>query len=214
MWGTTSTAEPFKRAQLRVEINATDGDAGLQIDLDHEPWRSLQIEDPRGKTLLELTNRETLAGYGLTELFSESSEPPFTELPLDEWKLLFPAGEYVFSGTTIEGVEMRSVVVLSHDFPAGPEILSPEENAIVPPDALVAEWRPVEVPSVEIVAYQVVVVHESEPARSLQATVLPDIRRLAIPAEFLSVPGDYKLEVLAIARSGNQTLTEVPFQVG
>ena len=33
-----------------------------------------------------------------------------------------------------------------------------------------------------------------------------------IPAEFLA-PGTYKTEVLAIERSGNQTLTEVEFSV-
>ena len=77
----TATVE-FERAQMRVEINATDGDAGLQIDLDHEPWRSISVQDPHGKKILDVVNHGVLKGYGLTELFSESSEPPFEEFPL------------------------------------------------------------------------------------------------------------------------------------
>ena len=88
----------FKRAHMRVEINATDSDAGLQIDLDHEPWRSISVRDPNGRKILDVLNRGVLKGYGLTELFSESSEPPFDEFPLEEFKKLFPAGDYTFEG--------------------------------------------------------------------------------------------------------------------
>ena len=206
--------EPFKRAHLRIEINATDGDAGLQIDLDHEPWRSLRIQDPDGRTILDVTNRGVLEGYGLTELFSESSEPPFSELPLDEFTVLFPEGGYRFTGKTIDDVRMESVVTLTHDFPAGPEILAPTEDSEISPGELVAEWVPGRAAGAAVVAYQVVVVQEVEPSRSLMATVPANVNRLAIPAAFLSIAGDYKVEVLAISASGNQTLTEVPFTVG
>ncbi|MCA9811124.1 MAG: 2OG-Fe(II) oxygenase family protein, partial [Candidatus Dadabacteria bacterium] len=40
---------PFGDAEIRIEVNSTDGDAGLQIFLDGEPWRRVRIEDPRGK---------------------------------------------------------------------------------------------------------------------------------------------------------------------
>src|SRR5687767_14334065 len=72
-----SATVEFNRAQLRVEINATDGDGGLQIDLDHDPWRSLSLTRPDGQHIFEVHNRGVLQDLGLTELFSESSEPPF-----------------------------------------------------------------------------------------------------------------------------------------
>jgi hypothetical protein len=203
----------FKKAKLRVEINATDGDAGLQIDLDHEPWRWVRLQTPDGRMILDVQNRGVLEGYGLTELFSESSEPPFTEFPLDEFQKLFPAGTYIFTGEAVDGSQMRSTFTLTHDFPAGPEITAPEEEATVTGDQLVVEWVPGDQPaSVEIVAYQVLVVAEDESGREISMFLPADARSAAIPAEF-ALPGEYKVEVLAIETSGNQTLTEVPFTI-
>ena len=144
----------FKEARLRVEINSTDGDAGLQIDLDHEPWQSLRLETPDGRTILDVRNRGVLKGYGLTELFSESSEPPFTEFPLDEFESLFPEGTYTFTARTVDGTRVQSTFDLTHAFPAGPEILFPAEDAEVTDDTLVVEWDPGDQPTnVEIVEY-------------------------------------------------------------
>ena len=38
----------FSDARLKVEINATDGDAGLQIFLDGEAWNEVELVDPDG----------------------------------------------------------------------------------------------------------------------------------------------------------------------
>jgi hypothetical protein len=35
-------------ATMIVEVNATDGDAGLQVFLDGDPWRSMRISGPAG----------------------------------------------------------------------------------------------------------------------------------------------------------------------
>jgi hypothetical protein len=205
---------PFNRAQLRVEINSTDGDAGLQIDLDHDPWRSIRLVSPNGRVLVDVRNRGVLKGYGLTELFSESSEPPFTTFPLSEFRKLFPAGDYVLEGREIDGTPMRSTVTLSHDFPAGPEITAPEEDTNVGRGGLVVRWDAVTEPAgIDIVRYQVLVVDEQDPVHTLSLFLPARSRSVAIPREFLT-PGDYKTEVLAIEKSGNQTLTEITFSVG
>jgi hypothetical protein len=212
-WPNDSAIE-FKRAQLRVEVNATDGDAGLQIDLDNEPWDSVQLAAPDGRVLLDVRNRGVLRGYGLTELFSESSEPPFTELPLEEFQELFPEGEYVFSGRQIDGTKMRSTFTLTHDFPGGPDIVTPVEDAELGAADLVVEWEPGDNPEgVEIVAYRVLVVSEVDPVRTFAADLSPDTRQLPISAAFLEEPGEYKAEVVAIEAGGNQTVSEVPFFV-
>lgn len=204
----------FKRAVLRVEVNATDGDAGLQIDLDHEPWRSISVRAPDGREILEVEADGVLRDYGLTELFSESSEPPFSEFPLAEFKQLFPEGDYVFEGRTIDGTRMRNTFTLTHDFPAGPEITAPAADATVSPTDLVVRWQPVTQPAgVEIVRYQVLVISEDDPAHEFSATLPGDASSIAIPAEFLATAGTYKTEVLAIEASGNQTLSELSFAV-
>lgn len=107
-----------------------------------------------------------LRDYGLTELFSESSEPPFSEFPLSEFKALFPAGVYVFDRVQTDGTPMRSVVTLTHNFPDGPQITVPEDDSVVAPDELVVRWNAVSTPAgIQISRYQVLVVDESRNAR-------------------------------------------------
>jgi hypothetical protein len=67
-----------------------------------------------------------------------------------------------------------------------------------------------------VVAYQVLVVADTpaqgNPTRVLDVMLPGRATELPIPAAFLA-PGPYKTEVLAMERSGNQTLTEVAFTV-
>ena len=204
----------FKRAQLRVEVNSTDGDAGFQIDLDHEPWRSVTLRTPDGQKILDVINLGVLRGYGLTELFSESSEPPFTEFPLAQFKKLFPEGDYVLEGVAIDGTLMRSIATLTHDFPAGPKITAPIADSTVGADELVVRWKSVTRPAgIKIVAYEVLVVSDADPVRVFSVDLPANATSVSVPGEFL-LDGDYKVEVLAIEKSGNQTLSEIAFTVG
>jgi len=203
----------FADASLIVEVNATDGDAGLQVFLDAEPWKQVAIHRPDGQQLVDFRTAGPVDAYGLTELFSESSEPPFTEFPLESFKALFPAGQYAFSGTTIEGTALAGTATLSHDIPNGPEILAPEDGGRVDAGDAVVEWSPGTQPAgVDIVAYQVVVTREN-PLRVLEVDLPASVTSLTIPEEFLESRTEYGLEVLAIEASGNQTLTEIAFSV-
>jgi hypothetical protein len=209
-----TSAVRLAAATMIVEVNATDGDAGLQVFLDGEPWRSMSVTAPDGRTILDVTTRERLDGYGLTELFSESSEPPFDVFPLAKFKQLFPAGKYAFSGRTIAGARLTGAAPLSHDLPTGPRILEPAEGSTVSRNGVVARWRPgAKRPRVEIAGYRAIVTQEEPRLRVLSADLPASARRLEIPQSFFAVAGEYKLEVQAIERSGNQTLTEVSFHV-
>jgi hypothetical protein len=203
----------LKEATLIVEVNATDGDAGLQVFLDGDPWRSMQIVAPNGRTILDVGTRGRLQGYGLTELFSESSEPPFDVFPLEKFKALFPEGRYTFSGTTIEGRRLVGSARLSHDIPAGPKILAPADDTRVGRSGVVARWRAVPAAEARIVGYRAIVTQEEPRLRVLNVDLPASARRVEIPREFLQPRTEYKLEVQAIERSGNQTLTEVSFRV-
>jgi hypothetical protein len=203
---------PFADARLKIEVNATDGDAGLQVVLDGEPWKAVSLYNPAGRKLVDITAKGPLKNYGLTELFSESSEPSFDVFPLEEFKRLFPEGVYTFRGTTIDGTHLLSSARLSHDIPNGPRILRPRADAEVPRDQVVVAWKPVRTPGIDIVGYQVVVTRE-EPLRVLSVDLPARARRLPVPAEFLQPDTEYKAEVLAIEASGNQTLTEIAFTV-
>ena len=207
---------PLADATMIVEINATDGDAGLQVFLDGEAWNSMTMSGPDGRQstkLLEVNALGRLEGHGLTELFSESSEPPFDELPLEEFKKLFPEGRYSFEGTTVEGQRLVGKATLTHNFPEGPEITSPEEGSTVSPDAVVASWVPVDEPAgIEISGYRAIVSRE-DPLRVFSADLTADATSIAIPSEFFESGVEYKLEVQAVEEGGNQTLTEITFFV-
>jgi hypothetical protein len=207
----TRTTIPLDDATMIIEVNSTDGDAGLQVFLDGEPWRSIEVRSPDGRKILAVEAKRELRDHGLTELFSESNEPSFDELPLEEFLALFSEGEYRFSGTTVEGARLTGTATLSHDIPAGPVIVSPEDGAVVSPDALVVEWEPVTAPAgIDIAGYQVVVERE-DPLRVFQVTLPSTATSITVPAEFLEAATDYKVEVLAIEANGNQTITENAF---
>jgi hypothetical protein len=203
----------FSDARLKVEINATDGDAGLQLFLDGEPWNEVELLDPEGDVVVDVDVSGEARNFGLTELFSESSEPPFDEFPLAQFKQLFPEGTYTFRGTTIDGAPMTGSATLTHDFPDGPEILSPVAGSRVARDQVVVKWSRVTTPAgIDIAGYQVLLVQEEPVLRVFSADLPATATRLSIPAQFVQPRTEYKVEVLAIERGGNQTLTELTFR--
>jgi hypothetical protein len=58
----------FGVSDLFIETNATDGDTGLQLNLEGEKWGEIQIRDPEGQELLDVRGEGELGGLGLTEL--------------------------------------------------------------------------------------------------------------------------------------------------
>lgn len=211
--GAPSKTVRLDEATMIVEVNATDGDAGLQIFLDGEAWNRMTIEAPDGRRVLAINGRTRLRNWGLTELFSESSEPPFTKFPLSRFKKLWPEGTYRFEGTTIKGRTMKGKARLSHDIPKGPQITSPREGATVPDADLTASWTAASQPQgANIVGYQVVV-ESSDPVQIFSMDVPASVTSVTIPDEYLQRGTKYGLEVLAIEASGNQTLTAVEFSV-
>ena len=108
---------------------------------------------------------------------------------------------------------MTGTANLTHDFPDGPEILSPSADSRVPADQVVVQWAPVTTPAgIDIVGYQVLVVQETPELRVFSADLPASATKLSVPAEFVQPRTEYKVEVLAIEAGGNQTLTELTFR--
>jgi hypothetical protein len=205
---------PFSHAQVRIEVNATDGDSGLHVLLDAEAWKVVKIFDPKWRLIFEVEGGGSVRKTGLTELFFESAEPGFDELPLAEFLKRFPAGEYKFYGRTLEGDILYSTAILTHALPNGPVLLSPPEDSVQNPNNTVVAWQPVaDPPGSRITRYEVIVEDESsEPKRVLSAVVPATVTSMTIPSSFLLPGGEYKYEVVAIEESGNQTLSEAAFR--
>jgi hypothetical protein len=205
---------PFSDARIRIEVNATDQDSGLHVLLDAEGWKWVKIYDPRGRLVFYVLGGGGIRKTGLTELFFESAEPGFDELPLDEFLRRFPSGEYRFVGRTLEGDTLYSKATLSHALPDGPVLLTPAEDSVQDSNNTVVSWQPVaDPPGSRIVRYEVIVEDESvTPKRVLSATLPATATSMAIPSAFLLPGGEYKYEVLAIEEGGNQTLSEAAFR--
>jgi hypothetical protein len=205
-------------ARLKFEINATDGDGGVQLFLDAEQWRRISLFAPDGRRIFTAKPRGIMARQGGTELFLESAEPSFDELPLagllDRW----PAGKYKVRGRGLEGQRYVGTARLSHHLPDGPELVSPVEgDGRQDPDHTVVRWRGV--PPADgspIIAYQVLVVADGTglralPTRTLDVMMPPTATRLRVPKGFLQPGTEYEWEVLAIEKTGNQTLSASTF---
>ena len=98
-------------ARLKFEINATDHDGGIQVFLDADQWKRMSIFDPDGGGLTSLTDG-IMAKQGGTELFIESAEPTFDELPLDKLLRRWPAGRYEFRGIGLDGETLKGAARL------------------------------------------------------------------------------------------------------
>lgn len=232
---------PFAVAEVFFELNNTDGDLGIHALIDGEPWKRLRIEDPNERRMLGVGVRGRLRRQGLTEIFFESAEPTFDELPPATFFARFPEGTYEIEGRTLDGTELESETEITHAMPAPPDPnvsghpvalqCDDEEPGYDAPTVagdVIIGWNPVththpslghpqNAPGLEIVNYQVVVEAEFELENgdefaSIFSVILPpDVTEMTIPDEFLEQSDTFKYEVLAREASWNQTAIESCF---
>jgi hypothetical protein len=210
---------PLKDARLKIEFNATDRDAGVQLFVDSEPWRSLDVYDTRGRLLLRSTARGRFALQGGTELFMESGEPSLDEVPLDVFLKRFPVGNYKIVAHGIDGQKYVGHAKFTHNIPAGPVLVAPAADAVVADlDILTLRWQGVPPPNGSpIIGYQVLVVQPDTGLPGLPKIVLdvmmpPTATSMLVPPGFLRPGSNYEWEVLAIEAGGNQTLSSALFR--
>jgi hypothetical protein len=223
--GGSAAAVPLKDAKLNIEHNATDKDTGFQGFIDSEGWQRLDVRGPRGQ-VLSFQARGSLAKLGVTELFFETVEPENADVPVRQMLAKLPEGRYTIAGPTMENGKSAGrtsgTAWLTHDIPAGPKLVSPAEGATVPVQGVVARWKPVSKTirgePVTIIAYQLIIEKDVEPHRHMIGKLglsmyLPrTVTSIAVPDGFLQRRTAYKWEVLAIERSGNQTLSSGSFR--
>ena len=209
----------LKDARLKIELNSTAGDAGIQVFIDADPWKTMAIYDPNGKMIFRAITQGRFGKQGGTELFMESAEPNFSQLTLEKFLKRFPEGMYYFRGRGLEGEHLIGTATLTHNLAAGPELVSPLENgALVDRNNAVVTWKPVgPANGSPIVAYQVIIVQLQSsfpaiPKVTLDVMMAASATSLAVPPGFLLPATEYEWEVLAIEASGNQTLSTAFFR--
>jgi hypothetical protein len=223
--GATEEPVALKDAKLNIEHNATDLDTGFQGFIDGEGWQRLDVTGPDG-VVLTFQGRGALERLGLTELFFETVEPENAVVSIEQMLAMLPAGDYVIAGPTMENGESMGqtsgTAWLTHDIPAGPELIAPAEGAVVPVGDLEVRWgavtQTITGADVNIIAYQLIIEKDEEPHPhmigkfGLSIYVPASVTSLTVPAGFLEPGTLYKWEVLAIEESGNQTLSSGEFE--
>ncbi len=207
-------------AKIIIEVNATAGDAGIQLFFDAPGWRRLEVFDPDGQKIFDASAEGSVLMQGGTEFFLESAEPSFEEQSLDDLFLRFPEGMYRFVGITLDGQTLNGKATLKHNIPDGPVIDSPAEGAVLDSTLpVLIGWESVTAPfpdtdlGVTVVAYQVIVERvKPQPLRVFSVVLSGTATQVTVSPEFIQANAEYNVEVLAIEASGNQTISEHMFK--
>jgi hypothetical protein len=226
----------LEEAKLLIEHNATNEDTGFQGFADGEPWNELSIEGDRDHRhrghahgtddILTVFTEGNLFNFGLTELFFETSEPANAEIPIERVLARIPKGKYAFEADIVGANESQQKAGFTHRIPAGPHLLTPADGSVnVNPNNLAITWdgvtKDIHGTALNIVGYEVIVEKDAAPrfpqgfAKPLFDVYMPaSATSVTVPATFLEDDACYKYEVLAIEKSGNQTLSLAAFATG
>ena len=221
---------------FNIEFNASDLDVGVRGFFDYEPWKELEIEDPRGREIVEVEASRSMRRQGFAEWFYESGEPPLTEVSFETFLLRFREGDYEFEAEPIGGGEVECEELLTHVIPCAPDIgvqqadgaititWDPVDTAVdteATDEAVADEGEEAEIecyeygegPDVEIIGYEVIV-EEAESEKIYKVDLPAEATSVTVPPEFIDLGEEFQYEVLAIEESGNQTITEEEFCLG
>ena len=206
-WAQDDDEEAFDVGRLFFQLNDTDEDLGIHLLVDGEPWKALEIDDPRDRRIFFVRTQGRLRRQGLTEFKFESAEPNFEEFSAERFFRRFPEGVYDVEGKGLDGAEYESEIIITHLMPAPPEGLT--VNGIVAPDdcdegpvpavtaPFLIAWEPVltshpqigtpgELP-ISIVRYEIAV-ERDEPTELVMNTTIEAPEPPMLPATEFEVP--------------------------
>lgn len=242
-WAQDDDEEAFDVGRLFFQLNDTDEDLGIHLLVDGEPWKTLEIDDPRDRRIFYVRTQGRLRRQGLTEFKFESAEPNFEEFSAEQFFRRFPEGEYDVEGKGLDGTEYESEIEITHLMPAPPEGLT--VNGIDAPDdcdegpvpsvsgPFLIEWEPVltshpdigtpgELP-ISVVRYEVAVERDEPTELVIDATIeapeppMTPATEFEVPASIFSSGDLVKFQVLVQGgdESGteNETSSESCFEV-
>lgn len=219
-----STRGPSVRlpaTKLIIEHNSTAEDTGVHGFFDGIYWRKLCVYDPRGGMVLEVETERQLRTQSISGIFFESAEPPNEEVPIEEILRRFPEGQYAVRGRAKDGRRLTGAALFTHEIPAAPVITFPQDDATVPASDLTVMRNHVTTTlkgdPLNRTGYEVILTKDvpddpngfSRPSLSIH--VPPSVTSLTIPNQFLEPDSRYKIEVIVLEFSGNQTITSIFF---
>jgi hypothetical protein len=164
----------------------------------------------------------------MTQLSFESAEPPFDELPPEQFFRRFPEGRYEIEGRLQDGHEARGVAVLSHVLAARPDIIAvsgvpaaescDDPNLPVVQSPVTIAWDPVtkshpeigKAGRVTVSRYQLFVEREGV---KLSLDLPPSVTEFEVPTGVTALGDTFKFEIIVRTTTGNNTAVESCFIV-
>ena len=61
-WAAADDEVPFEVARLFFQLNNTDEDLGIHLIVDGEPWKNLEIDDPRDRRIFHVRKTGEVGG--------------------------------------------------------------------------------------------------------------------------------------------------------
>ena len=216
---------PLEASTMIIEYNSSAEDIGIQFFLDSEGWRTVEIFDPNGVEIFSADTEGSLTRQGGgTELFLESVEPEIGELPISRFFKRFPVGIYKFRARDNDGNLQVGSASFTHRVPAGPVITLPVGSSLpgancdhkVALPGIEIMWIPgvtsISGETPKIVRYEVIVESAANDDLNFDVKFPAEITQLTVPDGLLQPGTNYIFEVLAVEKSGNQTITEGCFK--
>ncbi len=195
----------FTVLSIRIETNATDGDAEVVIVAESGAGlKDLKVLTPNNKTALSLSSKTT-PRLGQAQVLVETAE-----VSLDEVKAAYPAGVYHFRGKTVAGEKLAGDATLSHSLLSVPVIITPSNKATgVPVIGQVVTWAPIAGANGYFLELE-----DAKTKAALKIDLLKTVTSFAIPNGLLLPNTDYGLNLGVIGVDGNRVFTEVTFRTG
>lgn len=194
----------FAALAMRIERNVTDQDHEVVIEVKSGDigLSALKLVAPDGRTLLDLKAADSR--LGLRTLTLETPEPR------DLARLLadYPAGRYVFTGTTTAGRALAGVVVLDHQLPEPARWQFPAAGAPgVALRGLVLRWDVGKGTHSQTLSIEV----EKTGQKVVQTAMPATARQWRVPDGALGAGKAYKLALGGIGPGGNASYIETSF---
>lgn len=190
----------FDEASLILEVNETDGDAEIVVNVESEEALSrLRIFDARGKEILDLRSKDR-GKIGLSEIAVESAEPS-----IDGVLAAYPEGVYKLRARTVDGAKIDAEATLSHELLPAPSF-GPANGEVVDPDNVLITWL-----GVPGAAAYIVEIEQDDLDVNLTTKLSAGATSFSIPIGFLQPGIEYEVGVATVSPNGNIAVAEGSF---
>ncbi len=202
--GGDKESEPFERATVRFEQNATDEDVEVvfEVTSGDNGLAKLIITAPDGRTVVNFKAPDA-STLGIRSFHFESPEPTDAAT----LKPAYPEGVYTFAAVTAAGDKLLGNAKLNHKLPTTATFMQPAPDA----DDVEIEDLEISWSLVEGLSHYIVEIEQDELDVNLTTQLPATVTKFAVPDGFLRPDTEYKLAIGTVTEDGNISFVEMSF---